>query len=212
MKKNLYLIGAGDFGREMESWLELLPEFNEKWEVMGFLDNKNTEILNEFPSDYSIIGAPENYNFAPNDYVLLCVTNPIAKKRISLNLVGKVKFFTYIAPNAILAKFVKIGEGSIICPNVVISTNVVLDDFVTINLGTQIGHDCKIGKFSSIMANVDLGGCVTIGENIFMGTNSTIIPRLKINNDIVIGTGAIVTRNLKKSGTYFGNPATLINF
>ena len=160
MRKNLYLVGAGDFGREMESWLVLLPGFNEEWNIVGYLDNRTTDILNTYPSDYSIVGIPETFNFTENDFVLLCVSSPVAKKRISSNLKGRVQFFTYIATNTIIGKFVKIGEGSIICPNVIISTNAIIEDFVTINLGSHIGHDCKIGKFSSIMANVDLGGHV----------------------------------------------------
>ncbi len=61
-KKKFYLIGAGDFGREMESWLELLPDFSEEWEIQGCLD-QNPNALKGFPSDYKVIGHPWNIRF-----------------------------------------------------------------------------------------------------------------------------------------------------
>lgn len=211
MKKSLYLIGAGDLGREMESWLILLPNFHHNWEIKGYLD-QNPGALNTYPSEYIIIDDPLMFKFNHNDYVLVCLTKPDQKQNLIEKIKDKVKFFSYIAPNATLGKYVNLGTGIVICPNTCISTNVTIGDFVFINAGTQIGHDCKIGAFSSLMAHVDLGGKVKIGERVFMGTNSTIIPGLTINDDITIGTGSIVIRDLKKPGTYFGNPATFLGF
>jgi sugar O-acyltransferase (sialic acid O-acetyltransferase NeuD family) len=210
-RKKLYLIGAGNFGREMESWLELLPGFYEEWEIKGYLD-QNPNALNGFPSDYKVVGSPLEYPFQRADYILLCLTKSSAKKNISQALKGKVNFFTYVAPSVTIGKYTTIGEGSIIAPNSVVTTNVRIDQFVTINCGTQIGHDCVVGKFSSLMANVDLGGGVRLGENVFMGTNSTIIPQRSIADNIIIGAGSIVFKNLSRPGTYLGNPATLLRF
>lgn len=206
-KKKLFLIGAGDFGREMESWIGMNPGFFDEWEVKGFLD-KNPNALNGFPSDYSVIGSPLEYSFGDNDYVLICITNPETKMLLSQALQGVVRFYTYIDHTAIVSKFVKVGGGSIVAPNCIVSTNVEIKEFVTLNCGTQIGHDCRVGRFSSLMPNVDLGGGVVLGERVFMGTNSTIIPRKTVSDNIVIGAGSIVVRNLSKAGTYFGNPAS----
>ncbi len=210
-KKKLYLVGAGDFGREMESWLELLPDFSRDWEIQGYLD-QNPDALKGFPSDYKVVGSPLGYSLQREDYILLCFAKSSAKKHISQSLKGKVRIFTYIAPNAVIGKFTTIGEGTIIAPNCIVSTNVVINQFVTVNCGTQIGHDCVIGSFSSLMPNVDLGGGVRLGENVFMGTNSTIIPQRSIADNIIIGAGSVVIRNLVKPGTYFGNPATMLKF
>ena len=42
-----------------------------------------------------------------------------------------------------------------------------------------------------------------------IGSNSTILP-VAISNNIVIGAGSVVTKNLKIKGIYAGNPAKLI--
>ncbi len=211
MKKKLYLIGAGDLGREMESWLELLPNFHQKWEIKGYID-QNPNALQGYPSDYIIVGDPLNFDFSPDDNVLICITDPMSKQQLASKLKDKVKFFSYIAPNAILCKYVTLGNGVVICPNSCISTNVQIGDFVYINSGTQIGHDSIISSFCSIMSHVDLGGHVKLGERVFIGTNATIIPGKTVDKDIIIGTGSIVIKNLKIKGTYFGNPATLVEY
>lgn len=211
MKKNLYLIGAGDLGREMESWLELLPDFHQEWEIKGYID-QNPNALKGFPSDYVVVGNPLNFDFSPDDSVLMCITNPRSKQHLASKLKDKVKFFSYIAPNSILCKYVKLGTGVVICPNSCISTNVQIGDFVYINSGTQIGHDSIISSYCSLMSHVDLGGHVKLGERVYMGTNSTIIPSKTVARDIIIGTGSIVIRNLKKKGTYFGNPAKIVEY
>lgn len=209
-RKSLYLIGAGDFGREMESWLELLPGFSNEWKIEGYLD-KNPHALDGYPSDFSIVGDPLEFPYRPDDYVIMCLSGSVSKEMITEKLRDRVNFFTYIAPNSIISKFSKIGMGSIIAPNCIISTNVLLGDFVTLNSGTQIGHDVVIDSYSSLMANVDLGGHVKIGKGVFIGTNATVIPGRSVTDKVTIGAGSIVLRNIKRPGTYFGNPAKFIS-
>lgn len=211
MKKNIYIIGAGDFGREMESWLEQLPDFHLDYQIIGYLDD-NQDSLNGKPSAYKIVGTPLGMEFSENDYALLTISNPLTRRNIAENLRHKVKFFTFIAPNATIGKFTKIGEGSIVCSNCFISTNTNIGECVIINAGSIIGHDCKLESYCSLMANVDIGGNVTLSEGVFAGTKSTVIPQKNISSGIIIGAGSVVIRNLAKPGTYFGNPAKLISF
>jgi sugar O-acyltransferase (sialic acid O-acetyltransferase NeuD family) len=210
-KKSLYLLGAGDLGREMESWLELLPDFHKEWEIRGFLD-QNPGALNGFPSEFSITGDPMNFDFNSNDYVLMCITDPASKQVLAEKLRNRVNFFRYIAPDATISKFVNLGEGVNICLRASISTNAKIGDLAFINAGTHIGHDCRIGAYCSLMPNVDIGGDVVIGERVYIGANATILPGRIVGDDITIGAGSIVIRDLKQKGTYFGNPAKFISY
>ena len=60
------------------------------------------------------------------------------------------------------------------------------------------------------MANVSLGGFCEIEENVYIGSAAVLIPKAKVNRNIKIGLGTVVIRNLKKKGSYFGNPAKFI--
>ena len=84
----------------------------------------------------------------------------------------------------------------------------------------EIGKDCFIGhgvmfindSFSSggpAGGNKDLWKDTFVGDNVSIGSNSTILP-VKICNDVVIGAGSVVTKDIDSSGIYAGNPAKLI--
>lgn len=210
-KRKLYLIGAGELAREIESWISLDNEFLLQWEIVGFLDH-NLNALDKYPSDYSIVGIPDQYDFKPGDAALICIANPVSKRKIVEAISHKVEFITYISNHAIVGKYNKIGKGSVICPNCIVSTNTVIEAYTTINCGCQIGHDCILGEYSSLMPHVDLGGHVKIGKSTFLGTKTTVIPGREIADQITIGAGSVVVLKLTKEGTYFGNPATLLKF
>jgi sugar O-acyltransferase (sialic acid O-acetyltransferase NeuD family) len=212
-KRKLFIIGASSLGREIESWLELIPSEKRDWEIAGFLHSfKEKSPLEGYSSSYSILGSWEDYPLSKEDYCLIAVSNPLWRKKLYLYLENKSTLFTFIAPNATIGKYNKIGDGSIICPNSIISTNVNLGKCVFINFGSQIGHDVNIGDFTSIMTNIDIAGNCTIGSEVFIGSNSVIIPKIKVEENSVIGVGSVVINNVKKGTTVFGNPAKVINF
>ena len=91
-----------------------------------------------------------------------------------------------------------------------ITTNVHLGKCTTLNIGTQIGHDSIIGNFSSLMPCVDLGGHVTIGNKVLIGTKATVIPKVKIEDNSIIGAGSVVIKKVKRKTTVFGNPAKVL--
>ena len=68
-----------------------------------------------------------------------------------------------------------------------------------------------IGDYCSIMTNVNLGGHCIIDEGVFIGTAASLIPKVKVNSNIIIGLASVVIKNLIKKGSYFGNPAKLIS-
>jgi acetyltransferase-like isoleucine patch superfamily enzyme len=83
-----------------------------------------------------------------------------------------------------------------------------------------IGEDCFIGHgvmfvndtFSTggpARGNKELWRSTTIGNRVSIGSNATILP-VKICDDVVIGAGAVVTRDIAVSGSYAGNPARLL--
>ena len=48
-----------------------------------------------------------------------------------------------------------------------------------------------------------------IGNNVLIGSNSTILP-IQICENVIIGSGSVVTKNITKPGTYAGNPAKFL--
>lgn len=111
----------------------------------------------------------------------------------------------FIGPFVEIQKDVKIGER---CK---IQSHAFICELVT------IGNDCFIGHgvmfvndtFSTggpARGNKELWKSTVIGHNVSIGSNATILP-IEICNDVVIGAGAVVTKNITEPGIYAGNPA-----
>jgi acetyltransferase-like isoleucine patch superfamily enzyme len=57
--------------------------------------------------------------------------------------------------------------------------------------------------------NQDKWNETKVGNNVSIGTNSTILP-IWITDNVVIGAGSVVTKNITEPGIYAGNPARKI--
>lgn len=53
-------------------------------------------------------------------------------------------------------------------------------------------------------------GCVNIGNNVFVGANTIILPNVTIGNNVIIGAGSVVNRDVKENSVVAGNPAKII--
>jgi sugar O-acyltransferase (sialic acid O-acetyltransferase NeuD family) len=208
-KKDLFIIGAGGFGRELELWLKLIPEAYQDFRIRGYIDD-NLHALDGFPSSYKVLGTIDGYVFKSEDYALISIADPKIKENVYGRIIDRVNLYTFIAHSAIVGNHINLGEGSVICPNAIVSTNVIIGKCVTVNCGTQLGHDSKVGNFTSFMASVMIGGEVLIGDRVYFGSQSALVPRTKICDDVKVSAGSVVIRSIKKNGVYFGNPAKII--
>jgi len=118
-----------------------------------------------------------------------------------------------------------------------IGSNSFIGPFVEVQKGVVIGNDCKIQSHSFICELVMIGNncfighgvmfvndlftegkpagnsnlwkSTNLGNNISVGSNATILP-VTICDDVVIGAGAVVTKDILKPGIYAGNPAKFL--
>ena len=78
---------------------------------------------------------------------------------------------------------------------------------VIVNHGAVVDHDCVVGEFSHIAPHAALGGAVQVGRHVLVGGGATVLPGLRIADDVVIGAGAVVCDDLLHAGVYAGVPA-----
>lgn len=74
----------------------------------------------------------------------------------------------------------------------------------------QIGHEAQVGYNSMIAAGAVLAGRVCIGRDCFIGVNVSIREGLSIEDNILVGLGSVVTKNLEKNAVYIGSPARFL--
>lgn len=120
----------------------------------------------------------------------------------------------------------------------VLGDDVFVGPFVEIQAGVKIGNRTRIQSHAFVCELVEIGeDCfishgakfvndlfshggpargnkalwmpTKLGDRVSIGTNATILP-VSICNDVVVGAGAVVTRNITESGIYAGSPARKI--
>lgn len=77
---------------------------------------------------------------------------------------------------------------------------------VTITNSVVLAHDASTKKelgYSKV-------GCVSIGDNVFVGYGCVILPNVKIGNNVVIGAGTIVSKDIPNNVVVVGNPYRII--
>jgi len=82
----------------------------------------------------------------------------------------------------------------------------IIEDYVKVDALIHIGHEAHLHKNAELIAGTVVGGFADIGENAYIGINSSIRNRIAIGDNSVIGMGTNVTKNVPPEITVIGNP------
>ena len=83
-----------------------------------------------------------------------------------------------------------------------------IGNHVTITSGVRfINHDGGMWVFRDKEPDIELFGTIEIGNNVFIGMDTLILPGVKIGDNCVIGAGSIVTRSIEPNTVALGSPA-----
>jgi UDP-3-O-[3-hydroxymyristoyl] glucosamine N-acyltransferase len=125
-----------------------------------------------------------------------------------VNLYGCV-----IGDGSFIGPFVEIQKGAKVGRRCRVQSHAFICELVT------IGDDCFISHGAMFINDSFVGGGPTterqlwratkLGNSVSIGTNTTILP-VAICDHVVIGAGAVVTKDITVSGFYVGNPARLL--
>lgn len=120
-----------------------------------------------------------------------------------------------ISDSVFIGPFVEIQRNVIIGARTRIQSHAFICELVT------IGEDCFISHGAMFINDTFSSGgpargdrskwkSTTIGNRVSIGTNATIMPVI-ICDDVVVGAGSVVTKDITEPGTYAGNPAYKIS-
>lgn len=208
--KELYIIGAGGFSREVVWLVERINAAAPTWQLQGFIDD-NEALWGTVEAGYPVLGGSELLIRRGAVYAVCAVGAAATRKKIVEQYYGsEVKFATLIDPSALCSRRVRIGEGTIVCAGSILTVDIEIGRHVIINLGCTIGHDGCIQDFVTIYPGVNVSGNVLIGECAELGTGMQIIQGKKVAPNTIVGAGAVVVSDIKESGTYVGCPAKRI--
>jgi len=203
--KNIAILGAGAFGREV------LCHIKDCQSTSKVSNHINYIFLDDSKNDTKImdckVHSTKDFDF--KDYnVIISVGNSILRSNVVKKLPSSTTYCTFIHPSVILSdNNIYIGDGSIISPGSILTTNIEVGKHCHLNLHVTIGHDTKIGDCFSAAPGVNISGNCNIGNNVYIGTGASIKQGVSIASNTTIGMGAVVVKDILKEGTYIGNPA-----
>lgn len=151
----------------------------------------------------------DELDFKTDVATIIAIGDGIVRKRIA----EQYPNLDYITLNRgrILAPYsVDIGVGTIVCPEAIITCDVMIGKHCIININANIHHDCILGDYVTISPSATICGNVYIGDLCFIGANAVIKEKVKICDEVTIGAGAVVVKDITEPGVYVGNPARKI--
>ena len=130
-----------------------------------------------------------------------------AGREREVTALGKGVLTSVIHPLSSVSPHAEIAPGCFIAAQSVVAPGAELGTSVIVNHGAVVDHDCVVGEFSHIAPRSALGGAVRVGRHVLVGSGATVLPGLRIADDVVIGAGAVVCDDLPHAGVYAGVPA-----
>lgn len=210
--KDLYVIGAGGFGRETAWLAERINLVASAWKLCGFIDDDEAR-HGSLAGGYEVLGGCDYLAGRKQDCWAACaIGNPFVRRSVAdrLSRFPHIHFATLIDPDVRMSEHVSVGEGSIICAGTILTVDVSVGRHVIINLGCTVGHDAVLEDFVTLYPGAHISGNVEAGCGVEIGTGVQIIQGKTIGNGAVVGAGAVVVKDVPPDCTAVGNPAGIL--
>ena len=118
-----------------------------------------------------------------------------------------------VGDNCFVGPFVEIQKGVRIGARTKVQSHSFICELV------EIGTDCFVGHGVMFINDLfttggpangrrELWRATRLGDRVSIGSNATILP-VSICSDVVVGAGAVVTRDITEPGVYIGSPARI---
>lgn len=207
--KDIVLFGAGGLGREVLFQINEMNKKNPEFNVLGFVDD-SSELQGKYVSGLPVLGDSEwLLNYGSELCVALCFGNASLRKKIyeKIKINENLSFPNILADDLRCSESVEFGIGCIVCFSNVITVDVKIGNFTLINNSCTIGHDAETEDFVTLYPAVNVSGNVKIKTLSEIGVGSQIIQGITVGEDVTVGAGAVVVRDLPPHCTAVGVPA-----
>lgn len=209
------IFGAGGFGREVipliRDWIarSASPDDSVVFVVEG-------DVADRTVNGYAVLTADEFFGLAGEKRYNIAIGDSQARARIAHQCEEQgVVPFSIVARTAEIFDANDIGEGAILCPQTIVTSNARIGRFFHANIYAYVAHDCVIGDFVTFAPGVRCNGNVKVEDHAYIGAGAILKQGSKANplvigEGAVVGMGAVVTKNVAPFTTVVGNPARVL--
>ena len=148
----------------------------------------------------------------PKHDIFIAVGDNCARERLA-QMVQNAGFecVSLVHPSAVIAPSASVSGANVaVMASVVINARAKVLAGAILNTACIIEHECIVGEFAHISIGAKLAGNVSVGARCFLGANSCVLPNLRLCAGVVLGAGAVATKNIEQSGVFVGVPARLM--
>ncbi|HDQ16305.1 MAG TPA: sugar O-acyltransferase [Bacteroidetes bacterium] len=213
-KKVIIIGGLGNGSVIANAIIDANIRGDKTWECAGYLNDRietgeKIETLPVLGKTYDAI------KFLPEGYYFINTIFRIDGQSERINMFEKLKIpqerlATFVHPMSYVAPNVKLGNGSVVMPNVSISSGTSFGISCLIMVGVTIGHDNKIGNYCHFAAQSCVGAYMEISDGVHIGLNATTRENIKIGKNSTLGMGSVLTKNIGDNEIWVGNPAKFL--
>lgn len=213
--KKLIICGGYGNGTVVASTVVDINKVKKQFEILGFLNDFETEPINGFPilgkinkkTAHEFLSDPDVYFY----YTLISTkfNHKYINKLTDLQI-PEQRFATLIHPTAVVSEFATIGNGVCIQPFVSVGPNVKIGNHVQIYAQALIGHNSTLDDYTYVANNACIGASVHLKEGAYLGTNTSTLENITLGKWSLVGIGSVVIKNVDDYAKVVGNPARVI--
>jgi sugar O-acyltransferase (sialic acid O-acetyltransferase NeuD family) len=233
--KDLYIIGAGGFGREVADIVHAINARAPAYRLAGFIDDDETlwgSVKNDIPvrggreylKKLSIPAAPDAPGIsnatdtsgspeipcAPAAHAVIAIADAKIKEDLAAYLRGAVVWENIVHPTAVVSAYSEMGRGNIVQAHAFVSANTRMGDHCMINTKSALGHDAVLEDYASVMSYCDVTGNVHIEKGAYLATSVSVIPSVRIGEYAYVCAGSVVLKDVEANAVVIGYPAKRI--
>ena len=209
--KNVVLIGGGN---QVQYSIDII-EKQGLYNIVGIIDSKQD--IGSIVYGHTVIGRQEDLLELIERYDIQCGLITIGdnwSRYYVHEVIKKIKptfeFINAIHPSIVIGNNVTLGVGILAMAGCIFNPGAFIGNFTFFATGAHVEHDCHIADYASISAGSLTGGHVKLGKYSALTLGVTVVDRVEIGENTVVGAGGVVTKSLPDNVLAYGNPVKVV--
>ena len=183
------------------------PEATITNDIFNLICNDNLNVTILHPDKFL------NDEFEKTDKFAVTVTRDILLRKQIINKLDQdnLQRATFVHKSCVVDPGSTIGDGTIMSQFSSVLYQSTIDKDCLIAPYCMIAHKSVVGQGTMLMPGSMIAGSTTVGKFCILGLRSSIIDNINICDDVQLGAGALITKNISLPGHYVGAPARKVS-